>query len=191
MKYFLSLLVSVFVLSTSSVHADTSDTMNVRVGALGLLLGAVNVGLDYKITDSWTIGPELMFWRLKIGSGSSQSSADFDVTAYGAGARANWFMNGAYTSGLYVGPSLKYIHFDYKGSDKNGKSTAASTDGPYAEGLVGYGWFWKHFNMMLGGGLSVGLGGTKATVTHSDGSKEDVNSRKGGLAFEYTLGWTF
>lgn len=56
--------------------------------------------------------------------------------------------------------------------------------------LVGYGWFWDSFNMMLGGGAAVPFGESKVEVTDPNGVKTEKDVRS-GLAIEFSLGWTF
>lgn len=189
-------LIALILLATATTAASAEQTesannFNIRSNPLTFLVGAVNATMDYKIADHWTLGPELFYWRLSISSKDSNSSK-LDVTAYSAGVRANWFHNGVYTNGLYVGPSVKYASIKLDATDKNGKATNASGDGPFVGAVVGYAWFWNSFNIMAGGGLNVKLG-KKIQVTHSDGTTEDVSDAKygGGLALEGSIGWTF
>ena len=122
---------------------------------------------------------------------NSSFTSNYDISAYAFGARANWFKNGNYSDGLYVGPSLRYVNAQLSTTDVLG-TTTGSASAIFVGCLVGYGWFWNSFNMMLGGGFTQGLGDTKITITDSSGNKTDVSTAaSGGLALEYTLGWTF
>src|SRR5579871_4675339 len=104
MKFALSLLAT--LLFTSAVWADGNDTYNFRFSPIGLLAGEASVNFDIRIDPNWTLGPEITYWHYKVSADSSIFSEDYEITATGIGARANWFKNGAYTDGLYVGPSL-------------------------------------------------------------------------------------
>jgi hypothetical protein len=152
-----------------------------------LIIGSVNAGLDFVVHPNWTVGPEGSYWHTHVGS---SWGSDWDVKAYGIGARGNWFKNGVFTNGLYVGPSLSYASVKVTNSDSFG-SYSGTASGLFASGLVGYAWFWDSFNMMLGGGATVGLGDTKVSVTDSSGAKTEVNSSISGLDLEFSLGWTF
>ena len=175
--------------AASVACADSADTMNFRFSPIGLIVGSVDVGLDFAVAPQWTVGPQVNYWHRHVGA-SSGFTSDWDVKAYGVGARANWFKNGVYTDGLYVGPSLMYASVKVTNDDSFGTTTGTAS-GLFAGGLVGYGWYWSSFNMMLGGGFTVGLGDTKVTVTSSNGTKTDVSTSIAGLALEYSLGWTF
>lgn len=177
----------VLILSWSSAHAQ--NQMNLRVNPLGLLLGGIDATLDFKYDENWTIGPKLSYMSFEA-SRSGSFTEDFSIKGYSLGARANWFKNGVYTDGLYVGPDLSYSYVKVSSSDTSGTVTAEG-QGLYATGLVGYGWFWQNFNMMLGGGLTAGLLGTQVKVKDSNGNETKVSVRSGGLALEWTVGWTF
>jgi hypothetical protein len=180
-----------FILSSSSAFAQgSSGTYNFRFSPIGLIIGAVSADLDVAINDQWTLGPEFSYWHLSFDQTSGLSSK-LDLTALSLGARANWFKNGIYTDGLYVGPSLKYLNARASATDTSGASASAETSTAVAQVLVGYGWFWDSFNMMLGGGASTSLGTTSITVQSSNGQQTSENLPAAGLALEFTLGWTF
>lgn len=176
------------LLCSSSAFAASGDTMNFRFSPIGLLVGQVAVDLDYKVADNWTVGPEVAYMHSSV-SETDALTSNIDITGYGAGARANWFKNGTYTDGLYVGPSLTYVSVKATASDAFG-NISGSASAVVLSALVGYGWFWDSFNMMLGGGAAVPLGNNQVTVTDSNGNqiKSNVSS---SLALEYSLGWTF
>jgi opacity protein-like surface antigen len=170
--------------------AESGSTMDFRFSPIGLIVGSLNAGLDFQVTPNWTLGPEGSFWNRHVSAESSSYSHDWDVKAFGIGLRGNWFKNGNFTDGLYVGPSLTYASVKVTNSDVSG-DISGSASGLFVSGLVGYGWFWDSFNIMLGGGATMGLGDTKIEVTDSSGTKSDVSTSIAGLALEFSLGWTF
>jgi hypothetical protein len=172
-----------------SAWANTGDEFNIRVNAVGVIVGAVGLDFDIKVADNWTLGPQFQYWHLSLSSPNDYTSS-FKVTDWSAAVRANWFHNGAYTRGLYVGPSAGYASSNISVSDSSATRTASGS-GAFVGCLVGYGWFWDNFNMMLGGGAKVNFSKRTASVTNSDGSQHDVNLGLTGLDLEYTLGWTF
>lgn len=186
------LILTLCLLLNPLAHSEgaSSNTMNLRFSPLGLVVGAIGIQLDFKIHSEWTLGPALSYWHVKLDSDPALFTSQYDVTASTFGARANWFKNGVYTDGLYVGPALEYASVKVKTNDSISTVSATGT-ALMLSGLVGYGWFWESFNMMLGGGLGVALGGADVEVTDSSGSKTKVKSPASGLALEYSLGWTF
>jgi hypothetical protein len=174
---------------SSSAFADNKDNYNFRFSPIGLLVGAITVNYDIAISDSWTLGPELEYWHFSL-SEDSDFLSDYSVTAYAVGARANWFMNGKYTDGLYVGPRIDYVNIKLTTTDFTGDVTGTAST-IVAGCLVGYGWFWNSFNQMLGIGASVGLGSTSVNITDSSGTSSSVSTSVAGLIGEYSLGWTF
>jgi hypothetical protein len=193
-KLILALILVSSMASTS--HAgfdgakDSSNTMNFRFGALGLLVGVLSVDLDFKMDQEWTLGPSLELVNMKVDRSAGYND-DFKVKGSNVGLRANWFKNGVFTDGLYVGPSLNYTSIKVTTTDASNQEISASGSVLIARCLVGYGWFWESFNMMLGGGLAVGLGDAKVEVKDSTGTNTKDVSIGSGLALEYTLGWTF
>lgn len=190
-KLFLAISIVGFSIATSA-RADGRDQWNARLGALGLLIGAFDVKLDYAANNQWTVGPELFSWKFKMSAESGTTQADADLSAFGLGVRANWFKNGTYQDGLYLGPSFNYFSFNATATDSLGASAEGSANGWVAACVVGYGWFWQNFNMMLGGGLSIPFSGGDVSVTDSTGQTTKYKtSKNGSLAVEYSLGWTF
>jgi hypothetical protein len=183
MKALLSILVS-FVISTSAI-AETeqqNNAANFRFSAVGLLLGAVVADVDFQINENWTLGPTMAIWNFTVGATGS-NVLNTDVSFFSVGGRGNWYRNGVHTDGLYVAPALSYNTVKLKSGSDSG-----SASGLVASGLVGYGWFWKSFNMLLGGGMTLPLGITSVEV---NGEKYSTSGTSAGLALEYTLGWTF
>lgn len=172
-------------------YASDSAEYNFRFSPIGLIVGSINIGLDIVVAPDWTVGPAVQYWRYKISSDDTIFSSDYEITAYSFGGRANWFKNGNFTDGLYVGPSLSYASVKLTTKDSLGDTVTGSASVMLASCLVGYGWYWDSFNMMLGGGAALGLGDTKVKVETSSGSTTEVSSSIAGVALEYSLGWTF
>ncbi len=188
MRKFILILASFLICSTAV--AENSDEYNFRFSPVGLIVGAIGIDFDIKVSDDWTVGPDVAYWHFVYGSGGTYKN-NYDLLAYAFGVRANWFNNGAYTDGLYIGPSLKYVNARISVTDDAGNNLSGTLSGALAECLVGYGWFWSSFNMMLGGGLSSLIGSTNITLTNPSGTVNTVNPPLAGLSLEFSLGWTF
>ena len=172
--------------------AASGDTLNFRFSPILLVVGFAAINVDYAVAPNWTVGPQLHYWNFNLKNTNSDTFDEIKINAFGAGVRANWFKNGNYTDGLYVGPALIYSSVKVTGTDALGIDYEGTGSGAFLSCLVGYGWFWDSFNMMLGGGATAGLGDTKVKVKDSLGNEDEYNSNPGGgLALEFSLGWTF
>lgn len=181
-----------FLMIANQAQAGEGDNYNFRFRPVLAIIGFLDAGFDFKIADQWSIGPDAFYWHLNLDSNDDVFD-DYEITAFGLGVRANWFKNGAFTNGLYVGPLVRYYDVKVETTDALTNITYEGTANGFTVGsLVGYGWFWDSFNMMLGGGLSVNLDNDKIKVTNSAGETKEYDSRPlAGLLFEYSLGWSF
>ncbi len=184
MKRIIFSFVAFVLLSSPVAYAANSDSMNLRFGPIGLIIGALSLNMDIAIAPNWTIGPEINYWNIKFTSTTADGS-DFEIKALSYGGRANWFSNGNYTDGFYIGPFLRQAETKMTLGE-----SSASVSTLVAGSLFGYGWFWDSFNMMLGGGFAAGLGDAKVKLTDSLGATTEREVVT-GLSAEYTLGWTF
>ncbi len=182
-KIFYSIVTIVLLTFPKTVLAED---MNFRFSPIGLLVGAVNVNLDISMGKSWTLGPQLSYWGFSANTTVGTTTSSTSVSSYGLGLRGNWHANGNFNDGLYFGPSVSY---------SSAKASASGSSGNYngriASALVGYGWFWNSFNILLGGVLNIPLGGSKITLTDNAGSTSEVSVQASSLALEFSLGWTF
>jgi hypothetical protein len=176
----------------SGASAASSDAnVNLRLSALGLLVGMLNVDVDFKISNEWTVGPSISFWNY-----------DYDTTLYSGdklrvetavlGVRGTWSKNGAFRTGLYVSPMLKIVAARASGTSKaTGASVSGSARGPILVGVVGYQWWFDNFNVNIGGGLAVGASSAKVEVSDGTTSSTAETSRTAGLALDGMIGYTF
>lgn len=174
-----------------SMSYGRSAEYNFRFQPVHLLIGAFALNFDYAIDPDWTIGPALTYWRFSLSSDDTFYREKYEITYFSIGARATWFKNGVYTDGLYVGPNAGYVSAKLKTKNLLDEDVTGSVSVPMIGCLVGYGWFWDSFNMMLGGGARIGLGNTKVEIKSASGTETDVSAPIAGFDFEYSLGWTF
>lgn len=177
---------------TNTSGKSGSQTMNIRVSPLGLLVGYLNADLDIKMGDEWTLGPTLSYWSFK--TDSSTTTGGIDLSMFAIGARANWYPSGVFKSGFFVSPIFQYVSATAKArSSVNGENISATASAPIFQGLAGYHWFGKTINFSLGAGFGVSPSSTKVKVTDSTGtsSNEVQASRSVGLALDMMLGYTF
>ncbi len=188
MKKIFVAVAAVAALHSVNVFAASSSSMNVRFNPIGLAIGVFNLNMDFVVAPEWTVGPEIGLVNRTYGKESALVD-DIKVKGYSFGARANWHRNGVFSDGLYVGPALNYVSVTAESRDAAGK-IEGSASALVATGLVGYGWFWDSFNILLGGGLAVPLGDAKVEVTDTAGNKTQSNISS-GFALEFSLGWAF
>jgi hypothetical protein len=167
----------------------SNHNFNFRLNPVGLISGGIDANLDFKITQNWTVGPQGIYLHAKL-SPSGIFNSDYDVTAYGFGARANWFFTGAMKDGYYLGPSLEYLRVNIKTGDSLGPASGTAS-GLMASCLIGYGWFWDNVNIMLGGGYGAVLGTSSITIKDTAGNQEIITANLSGIALEFSLGWAF
>lgn len=190
------LLVAIAVSTLSSVSSAkdgvalstsaSGHTTNVRVSPLGLLIGALSIGVDFEVAPSFSVGPEFSYWNISIGN--------IEANATGFGIRGNYFFGRpVFTQGWYAAPFLNYASVNVKDKNYSGFNDVAegSASGFGGGAMGGYQWIWENFNINLGLGLAVSTV-SEVTVKTSTGSESKVNSQTvGGLAGEFSMGWAF
>lgn len=177
----------------SAQQAFSSDTeMNIRFAPASLLFGWLNVDLDLRVSEQWTIGPTIGLWRIQI-EDSYFVGDKYDLKRNAVGVRANWSQSGTFQTGFYASPIVQFAQVEIAGTGKStGNDISASASGLTITGIAGYQWFWESFNIALGGGLI--LGGPASDISVQDGPtsyKIANNQRTTGAAFDFMLGWTF
>lgn len=157
-------LIVTIILSTLIGGVAHSET-NVRVNPLAMLLGMIDMGLDFQMGNSWVLGPTGSFIFLSAGTTK--------ITGYDLGARATFYTNNVFTDSWFISPSIRY------GSIQVKSDTASSDLTGFGGALTfGYAWFWpSSFNIHLGlgvryfnypessNGLDVSLSGTGPSLT--------------------------
>lgn len=180
-----------FLLSLVSIaEAAPEDIGNFRINPMAAMMGGLTITTDFKIAEQWTIGPELSLTSFKLTSNAGPSE-DTSIQTYSIGARANWFQNKVFNDGFYVGPFVTYASAKARLDDVNGSvSNREST--LFGGAIGGYAWFWKSFNVMVGGGLTIPFGTSKVEVENSRGARTDAYINGSGVALlELSLGWAF
>ena len=190
-KYQMLFIFLVSCVFTFSSYAASENNTNFRFNPLVVLLGGVTATMDFKIHPQWTVGPEASLTSFKLTSSTGPSN-DTAVQTYSLTGRGNWFRQGVFTTGMYVGPFVTYASAKARLNDGNRDPVEKKAHGVFTGAIIGYGWFWKTFNVMLGGGLTLPLGTSKVDVENSTGARTDAYINGSGIAIlEFSLGWTF
>jgi hypothetical protein len=196
MKLWLKATVVGFVLSFACTsHAYPEDTANVRVSALALLAGYVNVDGDWKIDDTITVGPSFTYWNWR-GKDADNAGIRDEIKIVGIGVRGNYYPKGVFIDGWYASGFVQYNRLTVTAmTDSTSSSNVwakASVTGIRPGVVGGYHWFWDNFNLNLGAGLETFIGKNTVRIVASDGSTRDVDTSIGvGLALDMMVGWTF
>ena len=186
----LSFVSFLFVGMMSFAQAAPDDKANFRFNPMVVFMGGLTVATDFKISEQWTFGPELSLTSFKLTS-TSGPSEDTAIHTYSITARGNWFRSGVFNDGFYVGPFVSFASAKARLEDVNGSVTKERT-AVFGGAVGGYAWFWKSFNVMVGGGLTLPFGTAKVEVENSRGARTDAYINGNGVAIlEVSLGWTF
>ncbi|NQZ18936.1 MAG: hypothetical protein HRT44_06745 [Bdellovibrionales bacterium] len=187
MKKILSLI---FIILVYSPILSAEDERNFRFSTGGPLYRVlVEVFLDFQVSESWTLGPQLGGQYLGISTLSDNS--EVQRTGLEIGARANWHSNGYHEMGFYIGPSLVYVDIQSRTRSGLSANVTNSEPGLYAGAVFGYGWFWDTFNMLLGAGFQTALTSASIEYTDSNNVRYKYERPDFGLPVEFSLGWTF
>lgn len=161
--------------SRTDFDEPSDKTLNIRLNPVGLLYGVSSLGVDFTLSERFTLGPQVAFYELEDGNN------DADVLSYGA--RGQFFFDQVYTDSWYLAGTLDFVNAETENSttfeedDVTGFSTSL---------LLGYMWMWDTVNMQLGAGLqNTELDdATAATIdTASISGLEPVAEFNFGLAF--------
>ncbi|HVJ64811.1 MAG TPA: hypothetical protein VM901_06120 [Bdellovibrionota bacterium] len=164
---------------TSPRAAAQDDTGNVRINPVGFLIGFLNADLDFKLSETFTLGPSLGLINL--------SSGDTSLDAFAFGVRANLFLNGtAFTNSWYFGPSVTFGWAKLKTN-----SDEASTSLTSIKAIFGYQWVWPSgFNLAVAAGPQYLF--LPKQVKNEAGNEIDTKVARGILpSGEFTVGFVF
>jgi len=167
----------------------SNNNYDIRLNPIGIFFSAIDVNLDFKISQDWTVGVQGEYLHAQLAESGIYTSP-YNISAYGYGVRANWFEKGVFNDGWYLGPSLQYLSVSVKTTDAFG-NVAGSASGTMASCLVGYGWFWNNLNIMLGAGYGTVLGASSITIKDAVGNQETITANLSGITLEFSMGWAF
>lgn len=177
------LFATLLLVSMSSAPALAADgNWNFRFNPLTVLIGGLDLALDYKVNENITVGPTLTYINLK--------SSNIDVKGSGFGVKANYFFDGVFRDGFYADAGVGTTSLDANAKYSSGDSLSANSNGTVITVGGGYAWFWESFNINLGlqlGRTSV----TKIEIKDSNGVVKDSYSPGGGGGIDFKFGFVF
>lgn len=174
----------------SESSSENGDFVNLRVAALGLLIGYVNFDLEFKVSDQWSVGPSASFWRYKADSTLFVGN-EYTAQRRAIGVRSTWSKNGAYRTGFYISPMLQIVDAKVTGvGATSGSPVEAKGSGPIVSGVFGYHWFGANWNLSAGAGFSVG-GAESVEVREGTTTETVKSSRTAGIALDFMIGYVF
>lgn len=176
--------------ATSSSYSDSGDFVNLRFAALGLLIGYVNLDLEFKVSDQWSVGPTVSFWRYK-GESSLFTNNEYTGQRRAFGVRSTWSKNGAYRTGFYISPMLQIVDAKITGTGATSLSAVeAKGNGPVVSGVFGYHWFGANWNVSAGAGFIAG-GPENIEVREGTTTENVRSSRTAGITLDFMVGYVF
>lgn len=167
------------------------QSYNVRFSPLGFLIGYLNVDFDFKVSDSWTVGPTISYWSFDFDS-SYYRDGKIKTSLTHFGVRGTFAPKGAFKNGVYFSPVFQYRTAKAEGYvSSTGERVTATASLPVVTGLVGYQhWLGENLNFNVGAGLTVAAD-SKIEVRDSTGTTKVETSQSGGLALDMMLGYSF
>ncbi len=179
--------------SHSKTSYGSEKRFNLSFEPIVLLVGFINLDFDIKMSENWTLGPELSYWHVSLASGDPIYTSAISLTAWAVGVRANYYPDGVYQDGWYVSPSFQYV--SAKASTISSGQDLSASVSEFAFTLVGgYNWFWDSFNLKFGAGITAASAPSTIHVQSSNGTySNDVSYSPSsvGLALDFMTGWTF
>lgn len=181
-------LLAISLLSVSALADEApAGALNFRVSPISAIIGSYTAVLEWSIGANWTLGPTYSYYDIKRDPGAN----DLALRGYEAALKLTWFKNGAFTDGLYISPSAGYDDYKLSDTDWTGSAREQTVRGATLGALIGYGWFWSHFNIMLGVGAKGRFGDSQTILTNADGTQKSVSSTITEPDGEFSLGWRF
>lgn len=175
----------------SALASENADELNFRFAPLSLLIGWLNVDLDVRISENWTVGPTIGVWRINVPD-SYFVGEKYLLKRNSFGVRANWSHNGAFKTGFYLSPIVQFVRAEASGvSASSGNSISATASATTFTGIAGYQWFSDSFNITAGAGFIAGRPSDVSVVDGATNYKIAGDSRDAGFALDFMLGWTF
>jgi len=161
-----------YLSQSMSYSPSSSKVVNVRIFVPGLFIGRIGGAIDFKLNNSWSIGPLVRYW--------TYSWSFWGVSGNYAGLNAGVTMNYALNhnldnSGWLVNPYLEYVRDNY--DDGEDKESGIETGVNFM-----YQWMWD-----IGVNIQAGVGAEYSSLDRPfslGGSKFHPN-------FEITLGYAF
>lgn len=184
------LLVVVF-LAFSQFSFASETKSNYRFAPVHLLATEIRMVADYKLCEHWTLGPSFMYKNYKVKTSGGTYTTDMDVSTYSIGARGNWFMNGVFSSGIYIGPDVTFYSTKAFAKDTAGNKNFGTAEAGAVSVVLGYAWFLENLNLMLGAGPELPMKKTKVAVSDATNNITTSEVVPQGLVLEFTLGTTF
>jgi hypothetical protein len=167
--------------------SNQGRSMNIRIAPFSLF----NIAFEFKVSDGWSIGPTLLYWRNTYSS-TLFTNDEIIGTTKAFGARATWAKNGTFETGLYLAPTFQYAMIEVSGvSRSSGSTIKATSDLPILAGIIGYQFCGEGWNVAVGAGLAASAGSSKMEVKDGTTTQTIENSRIAGFTGELLIGYAF
>lgn len=177
-------LFAAFVFSLTALAETKNDKIsyNLRFEPLRLIYSTLDVVLDIKVTENWTMGFE-------AGYSKYQNWPQIYVVTSIVGFRANWYKNSTFSDGLYASPFIRYA--DVKIDAVAGSVTEGRNYSNVLGCFFGYSWYWDNFNILVGISPFGYSQPSTLVVKQQNGNVYGIRDRLLEATGELTLGWRF
>lgn len=160
-----------------------TEFLNLRFSPTEVLFGGIGLGLDVKVAEHVSLGFKY----------SSLSFRLFDTTWKGSTTtiRGDYSFKPMFVSSFYLTGQTGQTSLKISLKDVDGQEYSVSGSGIFFGVGGGYHWFWKSFNLNIGGVLASNPIG-KLKVTNNAGTEiESENAPITTSAIDFGLGFTF
>lgn len=165
-----------------TVHAEGSDTWNVRTNPIGWVIGP-NLRLDTRVSEQWAFGVGGVYLDRTIRAVKMKGTTGELFMTY--------YWNQVFEPSWYVDLGLAYGDFRAEATDTSGQLASMRFGNFSAQVILGYHWFWHPFNLALGAGVVSNSAGKKDIVDTNGRVVDQVPLRSLGLATDASIGLSF
>lgn len=157
---------------------ETDNKFNVYTNPLSFILGGVNLGFQYAVTDKIALGAH--------GVAVDADVDDAEINGRQFNLNATFFFDKAYSDGWYAKIEMGRGNIEAENSVDR-----ADVDLGEFGLTAGYLWQWQSgFNILLGAGArQVNIDINEVTDPDLEADIEDLDGL--GLAIDFNLGWSF
>ena len=152
-----------------------------------LIVGLIDGGVEMRVADQFSIGPEGAFWNVRLGG--------YKITAWSLGVRgAYYFRSNAISEGPYIFGRFGYADVKVIEEDATQGDLEGTANGVALGGGAGYQWIWSNgISFRAGGGFGLSQVSNIKVRNKSTGYERDYGNQGlgGSVILEVDFGYAF
>ncbi len=167
----------ILCLLACSLTFAADRNISIRTNPIGLLVGAINAEISYGFKNI-AVGMGGHSWDASLG--------DLDFKSSQLHARVDYWFNGSFNQGWYLGVLLGTLDIEVS----NGLSSG-ELDTTFTSLAGGYRWAWTSFFMDLGLQLTRVAASEIETVDSSGNNRDTESLPNANTGIDFNIGWAF